>query len=587
MNKTYKIYIFLSVIFLLSFRLIYIFSSRTSYYCDEVYTYGISNSIGNPILVWTGEYENNTDDEFYHSYREQWYDGSILHNYLTINSDEKFHFSDVIINKSWDNAPPNYELLVHFICSFFPESFSWSYAFCVNFLFYVASLIVVFGISVNTIKKTSSKFTNAIICTIFWGLSICGTGAFTFLRMYGVLCFYSLLMIYSIQRILDSSTHNAINYVFLSVSFMCGIFTHTLFIVFAFWITLFTCLYLLIKKQIKNVIITGSTVLFSLVIFLLLFNFDRTKISSWMSNQNSDGYSFSTNLSFANKYTFSQSIGIYIPFTYVNILIFFATLLLVSFVIALICILFRKEKWFNSLKDKIITPLKNIAVYIYDSLKELSPIVIIMFLSSIGYMILIAAISPIVSQGIYSIRYLLLCMNAIVICFISLVHSLFRFNSKRTKIIFRSLEIIVLSGLLLMQNYIIQNPLTFTNLDDNEKLHELVSDKDVAVFASRNPLLNEMIIPLRDTDHFYFDKILSDKDYNFTTPQSDFFIAIDESIFNNTAVSYNNYIPGVETSSDFISYILKDKSDDYTVTLIDDYLICRREYSVFYLVPKN
>lgn len=587
MNKTIKKMIFFSALLLLSVRLIYIFTCRTSYFCDEVYTYGISNSIGKPLLVWTGEYENITDDEFYNSFREQWYDGTILHDYLVINQDEKFHFSDVISNKSWDNAPPNYELLVHFVCSFFPDSFSWAYAFCVNFIFYFASLIVVYYISKDAIKNDSIKYQNAVTCMIFWGLSICGTGAFTFLRMYGVLSFYSLLMIYAIQKILHQNSKKIPSFILLFISFLGGVYTHTLFIVFAFWLTLFSCLYLLVKKDFKFSVITGLTVVLSLIAFLFLFNLDSNKLNMWMHTQRSDGYSFFTNLSFANKYAFIQSIGLYIPFTYAAIIMFSGILLFIAIIIALLVILFRKEIWFGKFKTNFIKLLKAFFTYLHNSAKELSPIVVIMLLTSLGYMFIIAAISPIVSQGIYSVRYLLLCMNPIVICFISLVHSLFRFKSKRITSICYPVAIIVLSGLLLVQNYIIHNPLTFTNPDDYEKLYELVTDNDVAVFASKNPLLNEMIVPLRDVNNFYFDKIISDKEYDFSVPQKDFYIIVDESKFNtNSLVSYENYIPGVKNSEDFISYILEDKSDDFTVSYIDNYLITRNKYSVYFLEYK-
>ncbi|MBP8968539.1 MAG: hypothetical protein KBG42_04565 [Lachnospiraceae bacterium] len=586
-KPTHKL-IFFTLIIILSLRLIYLFTCRTSYFCDEVYTYGISNSLGNPVLVWNDAAEISTDE--YNSYRGEWYDGSTLHNYLTIESEERFHFYDVILNKSWDNAPPNYELLVHFVCSFFPESFSWAYAFIVNFIFYAASLILVFFISKDTLKNQSSKYFNAISCMVFFGLSICGTGAFTFLRMYGVLCFYSLLMIFAIQRIINNINNKIFDYALLSISFFGGIFTHTLFIIFAFWITLFTCIYLLTKKQIKKSLISGSTVLLSLITFLLIYRFNFSKIDSWMGNQNSDGYSFATKLSVANSYTFTQSIGFYIPFSYANILTWLGIVIFVAIILTLMCFLFRKEKWFKSIKDKTVYRLKNISNYISKSTKEISPLVLIMFFSSIGYLLVISAISPIVTQGIYSVRYLLLCMNPMIICFISFIDSFFINVHSRKRIIGNSLIILFLSCLLIIQNHVYQNPLIFSNHDDHMKLHDLVSDKDVAVFTSRNALLNLMIIPLRDSDHFYFEKISSDIEYDFTVPDKDFYIVIDESVFNTSGestVTYYNYIPGINNSSEFISYIMKDNTEDYSITEIDEYIINRGLYSVYHLEPKQ
>lgn len=298
-------FIFLfSIILLLSVRLIFIYSERTSYYVDELYSYGVSNSIGNPVLVWYETY-NDSDETIKTRYCGEWHDGDILKNYLIINPEERFHFLDVIENKTWDTAPPNFELLIHFVSSLFPGTFSFDYAFSINLIFYIGSLMLIFFISRKIFKEEDIGLFNALCCTLFWGLSICGTGAFTFLRMYGILSFYSLLMIYSILRIFIKDKISIKNLIILFISFFLGLFTHTLFIIFAFWLTLFSCICLFIKKRIGDSFKTGFTVLASLIIFVLIYPFDYSRVNSWMGTENNDGYSFLTNLSQANKYSFS------------------------------------------------------------------------------------------------------------------------------------------------------------------------------------------------------------------------------------------------------------------------------------------
>ncbi len=180
-------------------------------------------------------------------------------------------------------------------------------------------------------------------------------------------------------------------------------------------------------------------------------------------------------------------------------------------------------------------------------------------------------------------------MNPIIICCISLIGSIFIYNAEKKSNISKILFVSVLSGFLFFQNCITENPLLFTNHDDYTELHNVIVGKDVAVYASKTPFLNNMIIPLRDTSHFYFDKITSDKKYNLDLPEKDFYIIVDETIFLNSdqsLVTYYNYIPGVENSEEFIKYVLTENADKYNISFVNEYIINRGLYSLYYLEPK-
>lgn len=584
-----KKFIFLfSIIILLSVRLIFVYSERTSYYTDELTSYGVSNSIGNPVLVWYETYDNS-DNTIKGRYCGDWYDGDILNNYLIINPEERFHFLDVIKNKAWDTAPPNFELLIHFVSSLFPGTFSFGYAFSINFIFYIGSLLLVFFIARNIFKEENTGWFNALCCTVFWGLSICGTGAFTFLRMYGILSFYSLLMIYSIQRIFLKDKIRLLDHIILFISFFLGLFTHTLFIIFAFWLTLFSCLCLFIKKRFADSIKTGFTVFTSLIIFLLIYPFDYSRVNSWMNTENNYGYSFFTNLSFANKYSFTQSIGLYIPFSVANIIWWIGIVLFIFITLTLFCFLFRKEKWIIPIKDKSVKYIKMSIHTIYDSLNQMSPLITVIFLTSLAYMLTATAVSPIVTQGIYSTRYLFLCMNPFIICFISILSSQCRSFKRQANKVFKTILIVLYMCLILYQNIVLQNPFKFSNTDNYMYLHDLVQDTDTAVFGTKRWVLNSMILPLKDVKSFYFDVISEDKINEFKTPEKDFYIVIDKSLFrgDSVAINYSNVIDNVENSDDFVAYILAEKYEDYSIEHISEIQINRLPFDVYYLKLKK
>ncbi len=565
--------------------MIFMFSKRTSYFGDEVFTFGISNSLGLPILVDLKD-EDNLSSYDNTTYCGKWYEGEILKNYLVINSNEKFHFLAVIENKLWDNAPSNYELMVHFVCSFFPGKFSWAYPFCVNFVFYVGALILVFYISKNLIQETTKNNITPFLTMIFWGLSICGTGAFTFFRMYGVLSFYSLLLIFAFQKFINKEKTTITDYVLICFSFIMGLFTHTLFIVFAFWLTFFTCFFLLIKKRIIESIKSGLSVLISLIAFMIIYPFDYSKVFSWMNGKSNNGYGFITNLSVAYKYTFLQSIGIYLPITYANLVLWLGIFILLVFICMAISFLFRKEEWYKKYIDKIEKKAKKIHKYVCQSLHSLSPITILLALTSICYLCTTAAISPITSQGIYATRYLFLGMNPLAICFVCIFIGFLPKSKGIKKIISEFTVCILLCGLLFIQNHIYHNPFLFDYHDDYKELNELVNDSDVVAFASKRWILNSLIIPFQDVKSFYFDKISSENMYRFYIPHDDFYIVIDKSVFkpdDNSLLEYSNYVEGIGSTDDFAKCILEEKIDSYSIDFINTYYINRMPLDVYYV----
>ncbi len=569
-------------ILLLCTRMLYLYSIRCSHFIDELYSVGFANSENMPFFIYpeTDEYGNQ-----YLRHFQEWCDGKELLDYVTVAENERFDFLNVINNKLQDTAPPNYELMVHFVSSLFPETFSWAYPFAVNFLFYIFSLILVFLISKDLVRDKNFSFMNAYICMIFFAFTIAGTGAFTFLRMYGVLSFYGLLMLYALQKLIYcKEVKKEIAYTLvLFVAVFLGLLTHTLFVVFAFWLTLFTCLYLLFEKRILESIKRGLAVLASLLTFVAIYPFKYERVGSWMEVENNNGYSYWTKLIYSNMHMFGESLGFYIPFTYVHILIWFGIAFLIFSVLFAVCFICRNEAWYKSLRSRFLNHLDAFKKYVSCVFKNICPENFIMFLTALAYMLTINAITPVNTQY-YVTRYFMPGMFPLILCFVSFINSCW-FSAKekrRNKVCSIALGLLVV--LLLNQNLIYHNPFYFNKpYDNDENLHELTAGENVMIFGFRKNSLYSLIVPLRDVSSFYYGLYTDDIESLTEFPDDSFYIMIDRNCFAGED-SRSPLIDGLGlegTTDEFASTITSTIPYECSAQRVMDFYSFAGDYAVY------
>ncbi len=564
--------IFFVLIFLLGIRMIFTFEKRITHHTDELYSVGTANSIGEPIFVH-GEDQYHMGD---------WYSGDDLKRYLTVDESERFGIYDVIQNKTWDNAPANFEILINLVFSLFPGKFSWSYVFAINFVFYIGFLFISYLISKSLVDDEDSGRIIGLCTMVFCGLSVGGTGAFTFLRMYGVMCFYSLVMILSVIKVISGKK---IFYVFLALSMFFGVFTHTLFVVFAFYLTLFSCLYLFVSKRFLNAVKLGSCVLASLVFFLIIYPFDYGKVTNWVGKNDVGPYSYGTQLRYAYNYASAESLGFYIPFSYANIVLFLGILIFAAIILLFISYLFRKEKWYEPAKSRIRHSLKKLCDHILFVLNNTNPLYLVLFLTFLAYLLTVTAISPVVSQGRYLGRYFMLSMFPLIICFIGIIGSFWRHTRQKSRIISSVIVVLVLGFLLYRQNYVYGNPFVFDGpYDDEEVIYEELKGADVMAFSDMTINLYTLIVPMRDVNSFYFENIFKGLDHSYDFPSNDFYVLVDNTMFNESDISmvdYSGLIPGADTSEEYVNALLGESEGAYESEFIRTFYCCPHEFAVY------
>ena len=577
-----KTLILIATILLLCGRMIYLYNLRCFHFIDEFYSVGFANSKGEPLFLY---YENDENGNENLKHYQEWCSGNDIREYLTVDENERFDFANVIDNKLQDTAPANYEIMIHFVASLFPGTFSWAYSFSVNFVFYIGSLILVYFISLSILRDKKIGFINAYLSLLFFAFSIVGSGAFTFLRMYGVLSFYGLLMMLSIQRlIMPANKKQGILFgIILYLSVFLGLFTHTLFVVFAFWLTLFSCLYLFITKKRIDSVKLGSIVLAALLTFMAVYPFRYNRVGSWMSGENHNGYSFFTRLIFSNMHMFGESLGFYIPFTYANILTWSGIALMIFFIMIFICYLFRKEKWFASFKKRALEIIVSFKKKLSLSVNNISPFFYIILLTSVAYMLTVTVIAPIGTQY-YVSRYFMIAQFPTIICFVSMIISFWDSFKGKSRYYVLAFSIAILALLIYRQNFVYGNPYYFNMPYDNEEeIHKLTTDSDVMIVGNARLNLYNLMVPLRDVNSFYFTDYHDGVENVDSIPDKKFYFMIARDVFEGED-GVKSVVDGLRlegTTEEYIRDFLNKFPGSYSIEKIRTYNSVFAEYDVY------
>lgn len=586
-SKIQTVILFSVIIVCLCIRMFVLYGQRVSHHLDEAYSYGFANNPGEPWFIHPGVDENGNEISIHYG---GWFPGEDLWNFLVVNDGERFDFASVVENKLGDNSPSNYELLLHFVCSLFPNTFSLNYAFAVNLFFYIGSLIVLVLINLEIFKDYKNRNLYTASCVLFFALSISGTGAYTFFRMYGVLSFYSLLVFYLIQKICTGEKKTLIKCALLMVASFFGFFTHLNFIVYAFCLTVSVCVYLLLTKKFKKMISVGITELLSVILFFVIYPYPLQRVEPWMSNENSDHFSYFTRLNFSNMHMFGESIGFYIPFTVPSIIWWIGVAAFVAAIIAMIFFLFRKEKWFPAIKDKTIPVLKDAANCFKKIAKKSCPWLYVAIVTAVMYMLFINAIAPIMTTKGYVTRYFFIGMHFVIIAFVGLMSVFYDVQSKKVKYVVGPALIILSCYLIYNMNFNYGNPFLLTKpFDRDEEIVSLVDGADVMIFSSEPLDLYSLIVPLRTVDEFYFITVT---DWNLSEddiPEGGFYVMVDKDTFPDEEVvgaglgGFSAGGTGLAGSIDDYLIARLDPAEERTFTFVRNYNTFAGEYKIYYV----
>ncbi len=251
----------LLVLIALTANAIYWASKKEGFHIDEMFSYA---QICSP---------SNVRPEKVPGFLNNWHDASFWEDFLIVSEEEAF---DLV--GAWNTAkinhahPPLFFVVFELVSSlFFQNRFSrWS-ALTVNLIFFVLQLFVFYLLSKRVFKNRAISMASLVI----YGISIGAVETVVFLRMYMMLTFFSTLLLYLHSVYFESviirrwEPRRSVPICFaISATLLAGALTQYYFLIFAFFVCLFSAVALLYYRQWRHAI---HYVCFTCVTILLDF----------------------------------------------------------------------------------------------------------------------------------------------------------------------------------------------------------------------------------------------------------------------------------------------------------------------------
>lgn len=231
--------------------MILVINAKESYHMDEIYTYGLSNNIGDGFM---------SPKEAPYTYEPA---VKMYTEYMIVEEGENFELEHVWNNQEDDVHPPLYYMLIYLVSFMMKGRFSRWIAGSINIVF----MILTFWIFHKMLKLYEVK--NTVLCELFFVLNPALLNAVTFFRMYVVAMFEVTLLTYLILKY--RKNENRIFYVLLGITSILGALTHYYVIVYLFFLSICYGIYLIIKKKwdkvIKYILTMGVAGTISYLIF--------------------------------------------------------------------------------------------------------------------------------------------------------------------------------------------------------------------------------------------------------------------------------------------------------------------------------
>lgn len=464
---------------------------------DEFYSYGLANSYKKPFLYTQLIKEDAEKKKRVNGY----FTGDDFKYYLKTNDETAFCYDSVFYNQTNDTIPPLYYMILHTICSFNKEKFSWWYGFSMNLVCLVITQIFVYLLAAAVIRSKRI----ALLITAYWGFTIGCISCFVFVRMYAMLLMFGMIYIYlSAQRHSAEKTSWKNDAAIASVAFL-GAMTHHNFLIFAFFCTLYTCIWLLLYKRIGSMFRYGFSALAGIVLSFVVFPATVSHLTlelPW-----SGELDLSASLEFYTILLKRSVSGLHslhtgwIPY-------FLPALLSLIILSSALIFLFRDKPFVKALPARLKTLFCSFRQYMTDC-EKMHPGWMILLLTGISFLIVIAKKTYFFDLQDHAIRYLYIIMPPVLILVIGAVSLLFRKRSEKIRCAAFAAGSLLLIGLLVFQHTDFYIPyLRHSDVNTGAAVSECTEDRDCILLLDSYSNIQCMSLMLENAGSVLCTKLL-------------------------------------------------------------------------------
>lgn len=494
MIKKRNVVIILTIMIVLQLGFItYMFAfQKEGFHSDDNWSYGFANADDGG---WIEHDDNGKTRNF-----DEWTDGKVLWNYITVQKGKQFDFREVARNMSDERNPPLHHMMLHAVCSFFPESFSWWYGYAMNVLSFIVMMAALFFLG----KEFFLSVKKALLICFFYGFSVAALNNMLFLRPYCLLTCFSIVLIYFHIKMYRKKFRSCRKELIgILITMIGGNLTQYTFMMFGMCLMLTFGIYEFCQKKWKFAIIHGLTMLLSVGAAIIIW--PRTLDLLLARNQMYGAQMpLRWEINFSMLLSVEESTGI--PFripdivfwTYVKFIILF--LIIITAGISFIC---RKEVWFQKVVAKGKERVVRAGKWIENKIRYGEKISVLLMLTVLLTLVIISYYCNIYVMSIYADRYFFFIMPFITLIFGGQICWLIQhllYKKKMQKIV-----AVLLCGVLLFMEHNVLTPswYLFKRQCDGSQIEELTKDADVILVTSEAWKLTWYSSKLRNVSQFY------------------------------------------------------------------------------------
>lgn len=464
----------------------YVFTfEKEGVHSDEIWSYGLANGYYQPhIYLQDGVFiDDATADDYIHF--NEWSTGDGYRDYITVQPGEHFAYASVWHNQALDHHPPLYYLLLHTICSLFPNQFSFWYAYALSAVGLIGTQIFLYLL----VKTVSRQRAVALLACAFYGF---GTGAlctFIFLRQYHLLTMLGVGFTWCSARYCRSLDKRLLRPLLPTVLFAFLMFlTHYTAIAYVGVFTALFCLYMLWKRRFRAMFAYGGSILAALIAFFGIYPAALRQISG-NGGDVTTLFSLPTQIRLLLDLLGQYNLGfeVYMFGTaFWQILPPFLGLGIV--LLALLAFPFRHEVWFG----RLIVWAKGLPRRGWGFLRRANPIPLITLLGALALYPVVGKIVDVYRMGEFAMRYIFLSFP--LICFVAVyaVYLMIRFCLRKlpatrshTPDHFAVILATALAACICVRVHIIGScPFLFQHYGDYQDVTELLADKNVLIVCT-------------------------------------------------------------------------------------------------------
>lgn len=464
-SKTNRIYLILGIMVAVQLAvIIYYFQfCKQGYHSDEIWSYGYANSYYQKDIC--------RDEKGNLLYMNEWLDTQVLRDYIVVNEGEQFQYDSIYHNQIMDLSPPFHSMVLHTICSFFPEQFSRWFSFSINIIAFIVCMIYLF--------KTAQLLKGdmfALCCCALYGFSMAARDTYIYLRMYAMCTAIIMIILYNLLCYLKQYEENKklvnMNLVAACITALVGFLTHYYVVSFVGILTFFVCAYLLFKKRLKVMWVYGFSMLAmfisSVVIFPSMFQISQSHTES--VGQTMD-YNFEIRFRILSNFIMKKIFNIPVPMAKSGFLKIGIGYVVFAFIVILPLLFFlrntRSMQRFLAKVRLFIKSPKRVLKYFF---RRINWIYIILVLTIVCQMIVVGETSAVYRMGAMEDRYIFFCYPVVVIIGLAFLYQIGIIITRRRKIS---------SGVVLVISVVLVGINIYNNTQYGDYLFRRHSDIDI------------------------------------------------------------------------------------------------------------